>query len=130
MQADLCRYILSIHLALFLQKIDCSFTCRYKLHVCNSNLLLQFFYSLTISQTSPDFYVSAVKVFSKTLWEKKKLLVTSNFSFSHSVCYPFGELSAIFIKFEIAVCKLFQFGRVENLSFAKGLNTLLKTLRP
>ena len=26
---------------------------------------------------------------SKTLWEKEKLLVTSNFSFSHSVFYPF-----------------------------------------
>ena len=48
----------------------------------------------------------------KTLCEKKKLLVTSNFSFSHSVFYPFGELSAIFIKFEIVICKLFQFGRV------------------
>ena len=48
----------------------------------------------------------------KTLWEKEKLLVTSNFSFSRSVFHPFGELSAIFIKFEIVVCKLFQFGRV------------------
>ena len=48
----------------------------------------------------------------KTLWEKEKLLVTSNFSFSHSVFYPFGELSTIFIKFEIVICKLFQFGRV------------------
>ena len=48
----------------------------------------------------------------KTLWEKEKLLVTSNFSFSHSVFYCFGELSAIFIKFEIVFCKLFQFGRV------------------
>ena len=28
----------------------------------------------------------------KTLWEKEKLLVTSNFSFSHSVFYLFGEL--------------------------------------
>ena len=26
----------------------------------------------------------------KTLWEKEKLLVTSNFSFSCSVFYPFG----------------------------------------
>ena len=26
----------------------------------------------------------------KTPWEKEKLLVTSNFSFSHSVFYPFG----------------------------------------
>ena len=48
----------------------------------------------------------------KTLWEKEKMLVTSNFSFSHSVFYPFQELSAIFIKFEIVVCKLFQFDRV------------------
>ena len=43
----------------------------------------------------------------KTLWEKEKLLITSNFSFSHSVFYPFGELSAIFIKFEIVVFKNF-----------------------
>ena len=39
----------------------------------------------------------------KTLWEKEKLLVTSNFSFSHSVFYPFAKLSAIFISFEIVV---------------------------
>ena len=42
----------------------------------------------------------------KTPLEKEKLLVTSNFSFSHSVFCPFGELSAILIKFEIFVCKL------------------------
>ena len=47
----------------------------------------------------------------KTLWEKEKLLVTSNFSFSHSVFYPFGELSAIFIKIKIVICKHFQFGK-------------------
>ena len=34
----------------------------------------------------------------KTLWEKEKLLVTSNFSFSHNVLYLFGEFSAIVIK--------------------------------
>ena len=44
--------------------------------------------------------------------EKEKLLVMSNFSFSHSVFYPFGELSAIFVQFEIVVCKFFQIGRV------------------
>ena len=48
----------------------------------------------------------------KTLWEKEKLLVTSNFSFSHSVFYHLDGLTAIFIKFEIVVCKLFHFGRV------------------
>ena len=48
----------------------------------------------------------------KTLQEKEKLLVASNFSFSHSVFYPSGELAAILIKFKIVVCKLFQFRRV------------------
>ena len=48
----------------------------------------------------------------KTLWEKEKLHVTSNFSFSHSVFYSVGELYAIFIEFIIVVCKLFLFGRV------------------
>ena len=62
----------------------------------------------------------------KTLWEKEKLLVTSNFSLSQSVFYPFRELSAIFIQFEI-VCKLFQIGRVQNLSFGKGLTCLFNT---
>ena len=41
----------------------------------------------------------------KTLREKEKLLVTSNFSFSHSVFNRFGELSAIFKKFESVICK-------------------------
>ena len=48
----------------------------------------------------------------KTQWEKEELLVMSNFSFSHTVFYLFGEHSPIFIEFEIVVCKLFQFGTV------------------
>ena len=51
----------------------------------------------------------------------EKLLVTSNFSFSLSVFYPLRELSAIFIEFEIVVCKLFQFEAVQNVSFGKEL---------
>ena len=43
----------------------------------------------------------------KTLWEKEKLLVTSNFSFSQSVFYPFQEFSAIFVKSKIVACELF-----------------------
>ena len=38
----------------------------------------------------------------KTLWEKKKLLVTSNFFFSHSGFYPFRDFSAIFIEFKLS----------------------------
>ena len=37
---------------------------------------------------------------SKTLWEKEKLLVTRNSSFSYCVLYPFVDISAIFIKFK------------------------------
>ena len=57
----------------------------------------------------------------KTLWEKEKLLITSNFSFSYSIFYPFEELSGILIIFKIVVCKLYQFGKVLQLSFGKGL---------
>ena len=67
---------------------------------------------VTLSKTSPGFYVSAVQIFLKTLWEKEKVLIMSNFSFSHSVFYPFGGLFAFFVKFEFVLCKLFQFGRV------------------
>ena len=65
---------------------------------------------VTLSQTSRGFYVFSASL-SKTLLEKEKLLITSNFSFSHSVFYPFGERSTILIKFEIVVCKFFQVGR-------------------
>ena len=57
----------------------------------------------------------------KTLWVKEKLLITSNFSFSHSVFYPLKEFYSNFIKLKIVVCKIFQFGRVQNLPFGKGL---------
>ena len=46
------------------------------------------------------------------LREKEELLTTINFSFSHCVFYLFEEPSSISIKFEIVICKLFQFGRV------------------
>ena len=61
--------------------------------------------NLTLSQTIPCFHVSAAQVLWKH-WENEKLLVTSNFSFSHIFFNPFGKLSAIFIKLEIVVCKL------------------------
>ena len=50
--------------------------CRF-LRVCSTNLL-------------------------KTLWEKDKLLVAINFSFSRGVFYPFVELSAIVIKLKMS----------------------------
>ena len=49
----------------------------------------------------------------KTLWENGEIARNEQFLlFPHSVFFPFGERSAIFIKFEIVVCKLFQFGKL------------------
>ena len=87
----------------------------------NQSRVLSVGKELIPSQTCPRFLRVCCTSPLKTLWEKEKLLITSNFSFSHSVFCPFGEFSAFFIKFEIVVCKLFQFGRVSNLSIGKGL---------
>ena len=76
-----------------------------------SNKIAKNIMHLTLSQTILSFYVSRVQGL-KTLQEKEKLLIMSNFSFSHSVFFPLRDLSAIFIKFKIVICKDFQFGRV------------------
>ena len=73
--------------------------------------ILSFGKELTHSHTMTPFDAPGKQAFWK-LWEKEKLLETSNFSFSHSDFYLFGKLSAIFVKFEIVVCKLFQFETV------------------
>ena len=46
--------------------------------------------TLTNSHTMTPFDAPGKQAFLKKLWEKEKLLVTSNFSFSHSVFYLFG----------------------------------------
>ena len=53
---------------------------------------------------------------------KGEIARNEQFLLSHSVFYLVIELSVVFIKFKIVVCKLFPFGRVWNLSFGKGLN--------
>ena len=67
---------------------------------------------LTLFLTSPGFLRVCSTNLLKTLCEKEKLLVTSNFSFSHKVFIHFEELSTIFIKLKIVICELFQFRRV------------------
>ena len=49
---------------------------------------------------------------------KGEIARNEQFSFSHSVFYLFGELSAVVIKFKVVVFNLLQFGRVQKL---KGL---------
>ena len=45
----------------------------------------------------------------KTLWEKEKLLVMSNFSFSHSVFYPFGNFVPFSSNLKLSSAKSFGF---------------------
>ena len=46
---------------------------------------------LTLSQKSPCFWCVWSTSLLKALWEKKKLLLTSNFPFSHSIFSPFWK---------------------------------------
>ena len=73
---------------------------------------MEFLLSINLFPNKPWFLRVCSASLLKTRWEKEKLLVTSNFSFSHSVFYLFQKLSVIVISFEIVVCKLLQFGRV------------------
>ena len=72
---------------------------------------LCFLRPLTLSKTSPCFYMSSVEVFLKISLEKEKLLVMSNFSFSHSNFYLSKKLSAILINLQLLSANS-QFGRV------------------
>ena len=72
---------------------------------------------LTLSQTSPGFYVCSTGLL-KILWEKQKLLV---------IC-PFEELYSIFIIFEIDVCKLLSLEESKICCLRKCLSSFLLAL--
>ena len=74
---------------------------------------------LTLSQTKPCCYISAVSLL-ETLWEKEKLLLMSNFSFSSSVVYSCGELSAVFIKHESVSANSFSLEESTSCRLGKG----------
>ena len=76
--------------------IDTTFC--FKVLICSINSLRRFNYPF-IKQQKLDV-------------TKLKTNCNEQFLFSHSVVYLFGELPSTFIKFEIVVWKLFQFGRV------------------
>ena len=52
---------------------------------------------LTLYSIDTYFNTSTTDNFLKTLWEKKKLLVTSNFFFSHNVFYSIRKLYPPFV---------------------------------
>ena len=59
----------------------------------------------------------------KTLWEKEKLLVTSNFSFSYSALYRCREHSAFFIKYKLSSANPFSLEESKICLLGKGENT-------
>ena len=65
---------------------------------------------LTLYYTIPTFNDPLEGSLLKTLWEKEKMLVTSIFSFSHNVFYPFQNNFQFLSQFYFAVCNCFQFG--------------------
>ena len=91
----------------------CTLKCRLQfVSICTS----QKFCSLV---TTPCFYVF-YRCFEHTVG-KGEIAHNEQFLLFPKCFLLFGELSAIFIKFEFVVCKSFQFGRVYYLSFGKGL---------
>ena len=75
-------------------------------------------------QISPGFSVSSAQVFRKRFRTKGEIAHNEQFLLFPQFFNFLGELSAIFIKFKIIVCQLFQFGKDYNLSFGKGLNNI------
>ena len=76
---------------------------------------------LAFTQTSPCFYVPEVQVFIKKTAGKGEIARNEEFVLFPQCYLPFWRTFAIFMKFKIVVCRLFQFGKVQNLSFRKGL---------
>ena len=67
---------------------------------------------LSLSHTSPSFYVSALQAFLKHSGKRRNCSYRAISPFSRSIFNPFEELPSIVITFEIVICRLFQFGRV------------------
>ena len=81
-----------------------------------------YYYSFNIFLNKSWFLRVCSTSLLKTLLEKEKLVVTSNFPFSHIVFWPFGYPSAIF--YQISNCRLqiLSIRKSLNLSFGKELN--------
>ena len=101
--------------------LSSSGTTKGSLFVLNVFAKLQMSVKCVIlTKTIHCFFVSAEQIFWKYLEKRSSSPFPTVFS------TLFNNSTAVFIKFKIVVCKLFQFGWVWNLSFGKGL-TLSQT---
>ena len=87
------------------------------LGLCGKELTLYHTNSMT------TFHALEEKSLLKTFWEKKKMLVTSIFFFSHNVFYPMKDKFIILsnINFNLSSANAFNLGKPKILS-GKGLN--------
>ena len=95
-----------------------------------------FLFKINLFPNNPWFLYVCSTVLLNTLWEKEKLLVTSNFFkllvtsnffFCQSVFYASEELFAIFINFKICCLQTLWVWKSLNLLFGKGLTHYHKT---
>ena len=99
----LCRFVIEVHLFRKITIISKSLNRRsyeigsWKSSVLSSHGLIRIKRHVDPLPNKHWFLRLCSTSLLKTLWKKEKLLVTNNFSLSHSVFYPFEELSAIFI---------------------------------
>ena len=112
------HFLLFLHCFLLYQREKSSYLAQSDMISANAfnfvqYRILSFGKDLNLSLSKSWFFMYLQKNSFENTAGKGKLLVTSNFSFSLSVFYPFGELSAIYVKFRIIVCKLFEFRRVK-----------------
>ena len=73
------------------------------------------FLSFNLLPSNPDFKRPSSRSLSKTLWEKKRMLLNSIFFFSNNVFYPLRDTNVCLKSIYFFVCKYFLFGRVQNL---------------
>ena len=68
--------------------------------------------------------------FLKTLWEKEKMLVTSNFSFSHSVFYRWNNFLPFSSNFKLSSAKSFNLEESKICRLVMGLPVLCTIFFP
>ena len=111
-----------VNIIIFLLYVTTTRRIPYR-HVTSSVLTKLSFWTtdhkiLILSQISPGFLPVCSTSLLKTLWEKEKLLMTSSFSFSHSVFYPFWRTFCHFHKTQNC--------RLQTLSVWKSLKFVVR----
>ena len=80
----------------------------------NQKQLNKLLFFIKSSHTIPIFNDSKGEEFGKHCGKRRKMLVTSIYSFSHSVFYSIIDINHNFSNVVFVVCKCFRFGHVQD----------------